>query len=60
MKNFEPLPDEKVTALPLILLIGGSPGVLLLLIYPELSLQTWLLVFVRSIGFPQSWQVLVD
>jgi hypothetical protein len=41
MKDFEPLPDEKVTALPLTLLIGGSPGVLLVLIYPEFNLQTW-------------------
>jgi hypothetical protein len=53
MKDFEPLPEEKVTALPLIRDIGGSPGVLLLLIYPEFILQSWLLV-VKSIGFPQS------
>jgi hypothetical protein len=43
MKDFEPLP-EKVTVLPLIREIGGRPGVLLLLIYPEFNLQSWLLV----------------
>jgi hypothetical protein len=58
MKDFEPLP-EKVTVLPLIREIGGRLGVLLLLIYPEFNLQSWLLVLVTSISFPQSWQVLL-
>jgi hypothetical protein len=59
MKDFEAIPEVFVTALPLTLDIGGSPGVLLLLICPEFNLQSWLLVLVMSICFPHSLQVVL-
>ena len=59
MNDFEAIPEVLVTALPLTFGIGGSPGVLLLLIYPEFNLQSWLLVLVMSSGFLHSLQVVL-